>query len=169
MWMSQILKSCFRMLWRNNILIDSLVILTIRYSLIAGVAPPSFVFIQAGKTLHKMASTDSPWSWSSVALLAVFAVLSLLPVIFKKKLQKKLDWLMYGHEKDHAPQSISNTWSSCAQYWTTTNVWRVQFSAIVFSTFFSLVRFWCYRVYHRLLLWLPCCRSLSLRFFFVSF
>uniref|UniRef100_A0A914WUG0 Transmembrane protein 41B n=1 Tax=Plectus sambesii TaxID=2011161 RepID=A0A914WUG0_9BILA len=56
-----------------------------------GVAPPSFVFIQTGKTLEKMTSTDATWSWGSVALLAVFAVLSLLPVFFKKRLQSRLD------------------------------------------------------------------------------
>ena len=56
-----------------------------------GVAPPSFVAIQAGKTLHKLTSSSDAVSWNSMFLLAVFAVLSLLPVIFKTKLREKFD------------------------------------------------------------------------------
>uniref|UniRef100_A0A0K0F181 Transmembrane protein 41 homolog (inferred by orthology to a C. elegans protein) n=1 Tax=Strongyloides venezuelensis TaxID=75913 RepID=A0A0K0F181_STRVS len=50
-----------------------------------GVAPPSFVFIQAGKTLNLITDTNQIWSWNSVVLLTFFASLSLLPVFFKKK------------------------------------------------------------------------------------
>ncbi|BFZ04804.1 hypothetical protein BsWGS_07843 [Bradybaena similaris] len=56
-----------------------------------GVAPPSFVFIQAGTTLNKLTSTSEAWSWTNVGLLAVFAVLAVLPVLFKKQLRAKLD------------------------------------------------------------------------------
>lgn len=55
-----------------------------------GVAPPSFVAIQAGTTLHKLSSTRDAISWWSVSMLAIFAVLSLLPVIFKGKLKQKV-------------------------------------------------------------------------------
>lgn len=54
-----------------------------------GVAPPSFVAIQAGKTLHQLTSVGGTWSWNSFLLLAVFAVSSLAPVYLKKKLKCK--------------------------------------------------------------------------------
>ncbi|KAL5007158.1 hypothetical protein ScPMuIL_015964 [Solemya velum] len=56
-----------------------------------GVAPPSFVAIQAGTTLQKLTSSGDAVSWTSVIILGVLALLSLLPVLFKKKLQEKLD------------------------------------------------------------------------------
>jgi len=56
-----------------------------------GVAPPSFVAIQAGTTLHQMTTSADALSFTSVSLLALFAVLSLLPVLFKAKLSKKFD------------------------------------------------------------------------------
>lgn len=59
--------------------------------LLSGVAPPSFVFIQAGTTLNKLTSTSEAWSWTNVGLLAMFAVLAVLPVLFKKQLRAKLD------------------------------------------------------------------------------
>ncbi|XP_077518031.1 transmembrane protein stas [Amblyomma americanum] len=55
-----------------------------------GVAPPSFVAIQAGTTLHQLTSSRDAISWWSVTLLAGFAVLSLVPVIFKGKLKQKV-------------------------------------------------------------------------------
>ncbi|XP_050040725.1 transmembrane protein 41B isoform X2 [Dermacentor andersoni] len=55
-----------------------------------GVAPPSFVAIQAGTTLHKLSSSRDAISWWSVSMLAIFALLSLLPVIFKGKLKQKV-------------------------------------------------------------------------------
>ncbi|XP_065217719.1 transmembrane protein 41B [Planococcus citri] len=54
-----------------------------------GVGPPSFIAIQTGKTLHEITSEKGTWSWNSIILLAVFAVLSLLPVYFKEKLADK--------------------------------------------------------------------------------
>lgn len=56
-----------------------------------GVAPPSFVAIQAGQTLHKLNSSSDAFSMTSVILLFVFALLTLLPVIFKNRLQKKFE------------------------------------------------------------------------------
>lgn len=56
-----------------------------------GVAPPSFIAIQAGKTLYKMTSSSDAFSWGSVTLLGVFSVLSLVPVIFKRYFKSKID------------------------------------------------------------------------------
>ncbi|XP_058830482.1 transmembrane protein 41 homolog isoform X1 [Topomyia yanbarensis] len=56
-----------------------------------GVAPPSFIAIQAGKTLYKMTSSSDAFSWGSVTLLAVFSVFSLVPVIFKRFFKSKID------------------------------------------------------------------------------
>ncbi|XP_014668518.1 PREDICTED: transmembrane protein 41B-like isoform X2 [Priapulus caudatus] len=56
-----------------------------------GVAPPSFVAIQAGTTLHELTSSRDALSIRSVVLLTVFATLSLVPVIFRRKLQAKMD------------------------------------------------------------------------------
>ena len=56
-----------------------------------GVIPPTFIAIQAGTTLHQLTSSSDMLSWTSIGMLAVFAVISLLPVIFKKKLQEKID------------------------------------------------------------------------------
>ncbi|XP_052797587.1 transmembrane protein 41B-like [Mya arenaria] len=56
-----------------------------------GVAPPSFVAIQGGTTLHQLTSSGDAVSYRSMGILAVFAVISLLPVIFKKKLKAKLE------------------------------------------------------------------------------
>lgn len=56
-----------------------------------GVAPPSFVAIQTGQTLLQLTSTSGTWSWTSVVLLAAFAVLSLVPVFLKNTLRSKFD------------------------------------------------------------------------------
>ncbi|XP_005105788.1 transmembrane protein 41B isoform X2 [Aplysia californica] len=56
-----------------------------------GVAPPSFVFIQAGTTLNKLTSTSEAWSWMNIGLLAVFALVALLPVVLKRQLRAKLE------------------------------------------------------------------------------
>jgi len=56
-----------------------------------GVAPPSFVFIQAGTTLQHMTSTMDPITAESVCLLVLFALLSLLPVLLKNHLKAKFD------------------------------------------------------------------------------
>lgn len=57
-----------------------------------GVAPPSFVAIQAGTTLHQLTSSGDAISWTSIGVLGLFALLSLVPVLMKKKLQEKFDW-----------------------------------------------------------------------------
>ncbi|XP_058445315.1 transmembrane protein 41B [Malaya genurostris] len=56
-----------------------------------GVAPPSFIAIQAGKTLYKMTSSSDAFGWGSVTLLAMFSVFSLVPVIFKRYFKSKID------------------------------------------------------------------------------
>ncbi|GJQ65181.1 hypothetical protein Trydic_g17306 [Trypoxylus dichotomus] len=54
-----------------------------------GVAPPSFVAIQAGQTLHDMSANDSAFSWTSIFWLGVFAVVSLVPIFLRKQLKEK--------------------------------------------------------------------------------
>ncbi|XP_072942160.1 transmembrane protein 41 homolog isoform X1 [Epargyreus clarus] len=56
-----------------------------------GVAPPSFVAIQAGQTLHTLTSTSDAWSWTSITVLSVFALISLVPVLLKQKLKEKFE------------------------------------------------------------------------------
>jgi len=58
---------------------------------IVGVAPPSFFAIQTGTTLYEMTESTSNFTWSKVAFLGILAVLSLLPVLFKKKLRSRLE------------------------------------------------------------------------------
>ncbi|CAL1603843.1 unnamed protein product [Knipowitschia caucasica] len=55
-----------------------------------GVAPPSFVAINAGTTLYKLTTAGEAVSWNSLAVLGILAILSILPVCFQKKLQKNL-------------------------------------------------------------------------------
>ncbi|XP_047989091.1 transmembrane protein 41 homolog isoform X2 [Leguminivora glycinivorella] len=56
-----------------------------------GVAPPSFVAIQAGQTLHTLTSTSDAWSWTSITVLSVFALVSLIPVLLKNRLREKFE------------------------------------------------------------------------------
>lgn len=56
-----------------------------------GVGPPSFVAIQAGTTLQQLTSTGETVSWQSMCILALLAVISLLPVLFRKQLKNKFD------------------------------------------------------------------------------
>ncbi|CAD5213160.1 unnamed protein product [Bursaphelenchus okinawaensis] len=49
-----------------------------------GVAPPSFLFIQAGTTLQQMTNANVVWSYQSVLTLAFFAFLSIAPIFYKK-------------------------------------------------------------------------------------
>lgn len=56
-----------------------------------GVAPPSFVAIQAGTTLQQMTSTTDAVTFQSVILLVVFAILSILPVLFRDRMKAKYD------------------------------------------------------------------------------
>jgi len=55
-----------------------------------GVAPPSFLAIHAGTTLHELSSSSEMIiSLNSVLFLLAFAVVSVLPVIFKNKLKDR--------------------------------------------------------------------------------
>eukprot|EP00794_Sanderia_malayensis_P018276 gene18276-20099_t len=56
-----------------------------------GVAPPSFGFISAGVELYELTTTGDAFSFKSISLVIVAAIISLLPVVFRKKLQKKLE------------------------------------------------------------------------------
>ena len=53
----------------------------------AGVALPSILFIQAGKTLHQLSSASDAVSWRSMLLLAACAMVSLLPIYVKDRVQ----------------------------------------------------------------------------------
>jgi len=54
-----------------------------------GVAPPSFIAIQAGTTLQQLTSGLDALTFQSVALLVVFAILSILPVFLRNRLKEK--------------------------------------------------------------------------------
>ncbi|XP_041471530.1 transmembrane protein 41B-like [Lytechinus variegatus] len=56
-----------------------------------GVAPPSFIAIQAGTTLYQLTHAGDALSWTSVIILAILAVLSILPAVFKQRLQEKFE------------------------------------------------------------------------------
>jgi len=56
-----------------------------------GVAPPSFVAIQAGTTLQQLTSSSDGVNLYSMAILGVLALLSLAPVIWKEKLKERFD------------------------------------------------------------------------------
>lgn len=56
-----------------------------------GVAPPSFVAIQAGQTLQTMTENDSAFSWASIVILGAFAVISLVPIFLKQRLKEKFE------------------------------------------------------------------------------
>ncbi|XP_070554257.1 transmembrane protein 41B-like [Ptychodera flava] len=56
-----------------------------------GVAPLSFIAIQAGTTLYQLMNASDAVSMRSIIVLGVLAVLSLLPVFFKQKLKKKFE------------------------------------------------------------------------------
>ncbi|KAM8718902.1 hypothetical protein ACLKA7_011581 [Drosophila subpalustris] len=54
-----------------------------------GVAPPSVIAIQAGKTLQKMTSSSEAFSWTSMGVLTLCACASLLPGLLKNRFKKK--------------------------------------------------------------------------------
>jgi hypothetical protein len=58
---------------------------------LTGVAPPSFVAIQAGQTLYKLSASSDAWSWMSVILLGVFSVVSLVPVLLQKRIKEAVE------------------------------------------------------------------------------
>jgi len=59
-----------------------------------GVAPPSFIAIQAGTTLQKLTSSTSILSWSSILMLIIVATISVIPVLINGKLKQKFKWRM---------------------------------------------------------------------------
>ena len=59
--------------------------------LFLGVAPPSFGFISAGFELYELTTTGDAFSFKSIALVIVAAIVSLLPVVFRKKMREKLE------------------------------------------------------------------------------
>lgn len=79
---------CYILVWYIELFTDSPVF---NLAAFTGVAPPSFVAINAGTTLYKLTTAGEAVSWNSLAVLGVLAVLSILPVCFQKKLQKKLE------------------------------------------------------------------------------
>ncbi|XP_046854717.1 transmembrane protein 41B-like [Xenia sp. Carnegie-2017] len=56
-----------------------------------GVAPPSFGYITAGVEVHKLATTGDVMTFQSLAIVVISALLSLVPVIFRKQLKKKIE------------------------------------------------------------------------------
>jgi len=56
-----------------------------------GVAPPSCFYVQAGTTLNTLTSSSAVFSWQSILTLTFFSIVSLLPVLFKNRLQKKME------------------------------------------------------------------------------
>lgn len=56
-----------------------------------GVAPPSFIAIQGGKTLHEMTIKDSAFNLNSFALLAGCGLISLIPIFLKNRVREKID------------------------------------------------------------------------------
>ncbi|KFD47335.1 hypothetical protein M514_11793 [Trichuris suis] len=53
-----------------------------------GVAPPSLLFIQAGKSLNELVTMDNPLAPKRVAILILVALLSLLPVYGRDWMEK---------------------------------------------------------------------------------
>lgn len=56
-----------------------------------GVAPPSFIAIQGGKTLHDMTSKDSAFNLTTFAMLAVCGLISLVPILLKNRVREKIE------------------------------------------------------------------------------
>ena len=49
------------------------------------------MFIRSGTVLHELTTTRDAFPYSAVFWLAVFGCLSLIPVIFKKQIQKRME------------------------------------------------------------------------------
>jgi len=56
-----------------------------------GVAPPSFGFISAGFELYELTATGDAFSFKSITLIVIAAIVSLLPVVFRRRVQQKLE------------------------------------------------------------------------------
>ncbi|EFO18299.2 hypothetical protein LOAG_10196 [Loa loa] len=48
------------------------------------VAPPSCIYIQAGATLQRLTHMGAAWSWSAILVVALTALLSLVPIFYKR-------------------------------------------------------------------------------------
>merc|ERR1712004_764460 len=69
-----------------------------------GVAPPSFVAIQAGTTLQQLTSTTDALSFQSVALLVIFAFLSILPALLKNR--EEMQNFFGGSSEKKSPKEV---------------------------------------------------------------
>ena len=56
-----------------------------------GVAPPSFGFISAGVELYELTTTGDAFSFRSILIVIGSAIVSLLPVIFRRTLRNKME------------------------------------------------------------------------------
>uniref|UniRef100_H2YED4 Transmembrane protein 41B n=1 Tax=Ciona savignyi TaxID=51511 RepID=H2YED4_CIOSA len=56
-----------------------------------GVAPLSFIAIQAGTTLYQLTTAGDAFSWTGILVMAGLAILSLLPVVLKNRLKNKFE------------------------------------------------------------------------------
>uniref|UniRef100_A0A6P7GIV9 Transmembrane protein 41 homolog isoform X1 n=1 Tax=Diabrotica virgifera virgifera TaxID=50390 RepID=A0A6P7GIV9_DIAVI len=56
-----------------------------------GVAPPSFIAIKGGQTLHDMTASDTAFNMTSFVWLIVFGVMSLIPILLKNRLREKME------------------------------------------------------------------------------
>ena len=56
-----------------------------------GVAPPSLLAIQAGKTLHTLTSASDAVSPLQLVLLIILGFVSMIPVAFKHYFRQKLE------------------------------------------------------------------------------
>nr|XP_023017273.1 transmembrane protein 41 homolog isoform X1 [Leptinotarsa decemlineata] len=56
-----------------------------------GVAPPSFIAIQGGQTLHDITASEGAFSPVTLVWLTVFGGISLIPILLKNKLREKID------------------------------------------------------------------------------
>lgn len=56
-----------------------------------GVAPPSFGFISAGVELYELTTTGDAFSFHAIVLVVISAAISLLPVVFRRTLRKKME------------------------------------------------------------------------------
>ena len=56
-----------------------------------GVAPPSFLAVQAGTTLYQLTSSRDAFTFNSILMLCAAAIVSLLPILFRKKVSEKFD------------------------------------------------------------------------------
>jgi len=69
-----------------------------------GVAPPSFIAIQAGTTLQQLTSTTDALSFQSVAILVIFAFLSILPALLKNR--EEMQNFFGGTTEKQSPKEV---------------------------------------------------------------